>query len=622
MAGVPDGTSENTRAPDRFWLRRHYPVLLIGIVAFTLRVLGLWWHLPYVLHPDEHHVVNVAVGFGSKDLNPHQFIYGSLTMYVDLVGYGFYYVFERLTGVIASVDDFGLQFVRDVTPFYLIARGVSALCGTATVIVVYAIGTRTAGTGAGVIAAALLAVYPLHVDRSALALPDAPVTLLSALAIWAVVRAGDRWWEGRTALGVGVLSGFATAAKLLGVLSYGFFVIYALMAWREVAKGAWVRAVGVSVLGLLIGAFVGQPYAFLDHRSFGADMAWQHQMNLIAAGSSVDVLRREVASLWDQAGIASALVLLASLIVVWGTHSRASKALLVWGTGYLLFLAVQARYQSNWLLPAIPALTVVVGVTAQRCLEAIGLPPGRRGAGRAVGLVTAVLCAQPALQSGQAIAARLQPDSRPAAEGWIEEHVPDGSHLLLDGADWALPRLQESEASVEREIRQAEATQAASERYTHLGKYLQYRREAARRAPPPKYILSRYKHMWWLGSESLRGQVEDFGPVLYHPGGKTLQSYLDDGVQYVVTNDTYAARYNTPEFPTDQRFYADLARTGKLLVTIRVERNPSAPLLSIWRLPSLEAGPRPGSSGLTRTGGTEGGGSRPGHRGTVEAAMR
>jgi 4-amino-4-deoxy-L-arabinose transferase-like glycosyltransferase len=68
-------------------------------------------------------------------------------------------------------------------------RGVSVLCGAATVLVVYLLGRRLWGERAGLLAAALLAVDRFHASWSRLLVEESPLLLLVALALLLAVRA-------------------------------------------------------------------------------------------------------------------------------------------------------------------------------------------------------------------------------------------------------------------------------------------------------------------------------------------------------------------------------------------------------------------------------------------------
>src|SRR5262245_9439517 len=95
-------------------------LLLILALAAAVRLWGIRFGLPYVLYPDEALIVNHALAFGTGDLNPHDFVYPSLYMYVLFVAYGVTYAGGLALGVFGSTDDFIRLFFSDATVFYLV----------------------------------------------------------------------------------------------------------------------------------------------------------------------------------------------------------------------------------------------------------------------------------------------------------------------------------------------------------------------------------------------------------------------------------------------------------------------------------------------------------------------
>ena len=70
----------------KFWFSEKGCLLLIVAAAFLVRVWGIGFGLPYLLHPDEP----VAIGIISKmvfygELNPHFFDWGSLYFYLTAI---------------------------------------------------------------------------------------------------------------------------------------------------------------------------------------------------------------------------------------------------------------------------------------------------------------------------------------------------------------------------------------------------------------------------------------------------------------------------------------------------------------------------------------------------------
>lgn len=141
-------------------------------------------------------------------------------------------------------------------------RSLSALAGLLTVPVGYGIGARVAGVRAGLATAALVAVNPLLVWFSQEARSYALATLLSAVALLALLRALEDP-RGR------VLAGWAVAASL--ALATHYFTAFVLipqalwLLWRHAHRRAALialaapAATGLALLPLLL-AQRGNPY--------------------------------------------------------------------------------------------------------------------------------------------------------------------------------------------------------------------------------------------------------------------------------------------------------------------------------------------------------------------------
>ncbi|MGO9609548.1 MAG: glycosyltransferase family 39 protein, partial [Verrucomicrobiia bacterium] len=145
-----------------------------------------------------------------------------------------------------------IDAVRDDThsPFYYLvlhywqfiaggeagARLLSVLAGVATVAVVYSMGCALAGRGAGLLAAALLAVCPLHVWYSQEIRMYALQTLLVALSflfmVWALRQQRGVLWVGYSVFTA--LSLYAQYASFYALVAQNIFV--AIYYWRDRQK--------------------------------------------------------------------------------------------------------------------------------------------------------------------------------------------------------------------------------------------------------------------------------------------------------------------------------------------------------------------------------------------------
>lgn len=116
-------------------------------------------------------------------------------------------------------------------------RLVTVACGTATIVVVGLVARQVAGNRAGLVAAALAAVYPNLWINDGLVMSESVSCLMIALSLWALVSWVHKpsW---RTAIWVGVATGGATLARSELVL----FVPAAALAMWLTAKRTEPRA--------------------------------------------------------------------------------------------------------------------------------------------------------------------------------------------------------------------------------------------------------------------------------------------------------------------------------------------------------------------------------------------
>src|SRR3954470_12112979 len=103
----------------------------IVVVAAIARFWGLSFGLPHTnARPDETIIIDqVALTFLRGNLSPHFYDYPWLLMWVLAGLYLFYYAFSRIAGSVHSLSEFVASWKFHWAPFFLIARGLSAVMG-------------------------------------------------------------------------------------------------------------------------------------------------------------------------------------------------------------------------------------------------------------------------------------------------------------------------------------------------------------------------------------------------------------------------------------------------------------------------------------------------------------
>ena len=327
--------------------------------------------------------------------------------------------------------------------FFLWGRAVTALFGTATVLLVYLAGRRW-GVGLGLIAAALMAVMPSHVRESHFILTDTPMTFFVTATLVLALRAHERGTT-RAFAAAGALAGLAAATRYNG----GLVVIVPLLAALTDTPRGWMSGPPRRVLAILASAaaafLAAAPYTVLALPEFlngFAHLAQAYLPRQAHMESGVVIYLKHlrltlgtVASVLTAAGL-----LVAAVDTVRQRRIAQNLALLVFPVAYLLAISDRSLIFGRYLLPALPfaALLAALGVTTAAEALARFIPSTRARYGVLAALVAAMLTV-PTLQ---AVAfdrgVQLVGTARLAYE-WIDANVPRGASIAIEARALQLP---------------------------------------------------------------------------------------------------------------------------------------------------------------------------------------
>ena len=403
--------------------------VLVLLVALALRAPHLDWDQGTAAHPDERAVAFAAerIALARGKLDPDFFAYGSLPLYL-LAG-----AREAVAAVTGTPVDFGRTL--------LLGRVLSVLAALLTIAVAVGAGRRLGGTTAGLLAGALLALCPLHLQNSRFATVDVLLTLLASVSVAALARWAEE--ERRADLIVAaVAAGLALATKVAALL----LIVPALAALWSVGRGRGLRRTLVSAglgLGVALAAFAAaQPMTLIRPARVLRDLA--EQSAIVRHAGIVPYTFQYVGSrpfidplidlaLW---GLGPALALAAALGVGSALRPRGAArrpAAIVWAAwalGFFLCLGGLETQFPRYLLPIYPALLVLAAVPLARWVRS---PVRWRRV--ALGLLLAVAAAQAIAVAS--IAYRPHPFF--AAAAWLRQAVPEGGSVLLPDWDEGLP---------------------------------------------------------------------------------------------------------------------------------------------------------------------------------------
>ncbi len=157
--------------------------------------------------------------------------------------------------------------VRDFLGAVVVARGVSAAAGVASVVLVGALARHIESRGAGLLAAAFLAVVPIEATQTHYVSVDVLQDVFIVLALIAgcmlVAREGHAW-----ALLGGVAAGFAFGTKYSGIVALaapGWAILEVGLRRRSLQHAVTLGAAAIA--GLAIGVFASCPPCVLNHEA-------------------------------------------------------------------------------------------------------------------------------------------------------------------------------------------------------------------------------------------------------------------------------------------------------------------------------------------------------------------
>ncbi|MFC1631914.1 ArnT family glycosyltransferase [Candidatus Omnitrophota bacterium] len=418
------------------------PLVIILAVALIIRVWGINHNFPdvnrYFYETEEHSSIQIAMGFGGGDLNPHSFNKPTLLYYLLFIFYGGFYLLGKLVGLFAGVADFVRFYFYNTWVFYLIGRIFSVILGLGSIFLLYLTGKKVFSKKSGLVAAAMLAVAPLHVEFSQLALTDILGLFLAMFAIYYALRANQDFSLNNVAAS-GFFSGLAMSAKY----HYGFCVLaLALVMLLQLIKAkSWSGSFFKKAFagwGCLITGFVfGTPFAVLDHKYFLASIL---ELQRAKAGAGLEILsqRHLIPNWWiehifqladkNALGIGLLAVSLSGVIFAAWRHRRKDIVLLAIIVFFYSFFSISKWHWSpaHYLLLIVP-YSLLLGAELIVKLFSKFKP----GSPWPAALLSLILI-PPFLTAGINDNLRSRPDTKARAKQWIEANIPAGARILMD----------------------------------------------------------------------------------------------------------------------------------------------------------------------------------------------
>lgn len=431
---------------------------LAGILGLGLwlRIFGLGFGNPILsnlyIRPDESLIAASAAEIVATDGKPGTFAYPALMQEFAAVVYHAGFALGRAFGWIGAAS-LPLHFGSDPTPYYMVLRWISALCGTATIGVVFLLARRLASFAPAAMAALLLAVSPLAVRDSHFGVTDTPYVLLCTLTMLFVFRFLDAAPEGENAelRRAYLLLVAAVATKYAALLMAP--VVLGAVVWKR-RRVPWIGAFALTLAGLAV-FFALNPYLLLMHERAVRELRYiLTALYLWQPGDPAWTLPSALEQIWRPlrhgpgglAGLSLAGCAALWLSVRWSRGERNMKALFVVQalfSTFVVLLPFQHTVPYRYLLPALPWIAVLCAVAVH------ALPKAHGWAAAALALALVPL---PLLEAWKMDALLASKDTRTLAWEWIAANVPRELPVLWAGGPECEPHFDETAASIQRRI--------------------------------------------------------------------------------------------------------------------------------------------------------------------------
>jgi hypothetical protein len=430
--------------PGNNWLLKRYErgaLVLILAVALALRLWGIGFGLPHRYHIDEPYSILGALKTASRDFTPRYPVNSpNLWEFILLLEYGVMFVVGRFRNVYTSVGDFAASYRLDPTWFYLLARGTSALLGTATVAVVYKAARDIYRYRlAGLLAALFLAVAFLHGRDSHYAVADALVVFLTTVGVYLWARYAQDGSVRALSLG-SLLVGTAVGLKYrpLG-LTVG--LLAAILLHQKTLRRASVVGLNtlkrfiIAGMALVAGYFVGFPGLFISVDLF----KWHLNQAFVQAGSGFEGWALDPLPAWLfylrslewSLGLPLLIMALGGIILALRRQQPRELTVLASALSFYVTISVLTTYFSRYALSLHPLLAILA---AGFVSAALGFAQRRWATpGRVVGIVlVAGVLIIPAARLARHDYLLTQTDTRTLSKHWIEANIPDGTKIAVD----------------------------------------------------------------------------------------------------------------------------------------------------------------------------------------------
>lgn len=444
------------------YARNKAVILFVGIMlmAFLMRIWGIDFGLPYRYHIDETFYVALSLKLPSNGFELPVRTHGPNLFFLLLLAEDvLYFLFKFLTGQVSSIAAFEQLYRSDPTNFVILARALSAIVGTLTLIPVYLLGKKLYRPIVGILAAILLGFSFQHIRESHYGTPDifvgflVTISLLSSVNILKKGRLQDY-------LLAGIFAGLATGTKFTNVLVlFPLMIAHIYNVWADHSQRNWFKDIVLSqklwasLISLLVSFAIAypnllfRPGKFLEYVDFLIDVGKNGFLTQFIIEPAPAWIYYPFSLSWGLGWLLIGALIIAIIVALF---RRKPDELLLLGFIfiYLVVLFRSPYYASRYLIPLLPTLYVFsangIYWVADRLAKSLN-------ARRTILMIVIAFFSlmQPISSALRHNYLLKQTDTRTLAKEWIEDNIPESATIAVDWRHYAPPLQTQNENSAE-----------------------------------------------------------------------------------------------------------------------------------------------------------------------------
>ncbi len=397
-------------------------LLAFVILNLILNVIGADFGLPSLWHPDEltHTVTRMLT---TKTLNPGRFIYPSFyyyTLFFLNVPYSIYLLITGKTALLMSDQSLKEVVISNV---FLTSRIFTAFIGSLSIIMIYLIAKKISNERAAIISAGFGSVTMAIITYSHFATTDIPVTFMSLLSLYLILRLYEKPTTVNYILS-GMSIGLATGTKYYAALLVILLSFAHVLVNKKLVVNKSIFLAGISCV---LAFFISTPFAILDFQSFYRDTSVLQRTTMLV-DNLYDPFPAFSYIFHLDNGLGTPLFILSLFGIAYcatiAMKNRKIMLVILWGVIYYGLISYRIHFSYlRYILPVVPILLIASGIFSDYILSIKNIKKP----------TTVLLICIFLYTFSYAIKtdALFLNDSRYSSTDWVNENIPKNSKILL-----------------------------------------------------------------------------------------------------------------------------------------------------------------------------------------------